>query len=378
MRYGPIMLKHLQLSTVLLIMSIYPDMTTAQTVSDTQRSLRQLNHKITVLEKDLSQTHTQQTQLQRELAITEHQIKNHELTIQAIQQKIPLKKIEIEKIEKKITVSQLEFTQLQTLLIKQIQTRYKQQPNQPLEWFLVHPQKAEVEKILTYYHYVLHTHEHTLQQLKLSQANLRKQQTTLQCEVETLHHMQVEAQITQQQLQVHKNHHQTLLKSLQHHLFTQENTLSEYQRNRDNLSQILGKLSRESVIQTRHSMTTMKRKLPNPVNVESSHIHKVHQGIMLYSAEGSAVHAVYPGKVVFGEWLNGYGLLLIIDHGWGLMTLYANNLTLTKHIGDIVNQGEQIATVGHDGISKQAGLYFEVRKHGKAISPLEWLSSNKR
>lgn len=371
------MLNPIQRTTLLWIMnlSLLSGMATAQTVSDTQRSLQQLNQKIAVIQKDLSQTHTQQTQLQRELSTTEQQIKHNELTLQALQQQIPLKKTAIEKIEKETAESQLKFTQLQALLLHQIQTRYKQQPNQPLEWFLVHPQKAEIDKILSYYHYVLHTHKQTLQQMQVTQVHLQSQQAQLQQEVEKLHHLQSKAQLIQQQLQAHKNHHQTLFTSLQHHMLTQKNTLGQYQRNRDNLSEILGKLSRESVIQTRHSMTTMKRKLPNPVDVAPSQIHKIHQGIMLYSAEGSAVQAVYPGKVVFGEWLNGYGLLLIIDHGWGLMTLYANNHALTKHVGDIVNQGEQIALVGHGGIAKQTGLYFEVRKHGKAIPPLDWLGS---
>ena len=362
----------------LLSLSALSDLAGAQTISDAQRSLQQLNHKIAVLQKDLNQTHTQQTQLQRELSTTEQQIKHNEVTLQTLQQQIPLKKSEIEKIEKKIAESQIKFNQLQALLLHQIQTRYKQQPNQPLAWFIVHPQKAEIEKILSYYHYILHTYKQTLEEMKLTQAQLQIQQSQLQQEVEKLHHLQVQAQLIQQQLQAHKNHHQTLLVTVKNRVLNQENTLNQYQRNRDNLSQILNKLSRESVIQTRHSMTTMKRKLPNPVNVEPNHIHKIHQGIMLYTTEGSPVQAVYPGKVVFGEWLNGYGLLIIIDHGWGLMTLYANNHTLTKHVGDIVNQGEQIALVGHGGISKQTGLYFEVRKHGKAISPLEWLRTNHR
>ena len=361
------------LTNCLLILCLFPNILCAQSVSEAERTLQQLNHKIAILQKDVSQTHTQQTQSQRELSTTEQQIRKNEKTLQTIMKKIPLKKEQIAELQRQIAESQVKFTGLQALLMKQIQARYKQQPNQPLSWFLTHPQKAEVDTLLTYYQYVIHTHEDILQQLKIAQASLQNQQAALQHEVEALHRLQAQAQLEHQQLQGHKTRHQTLLYSLQQQLLSQENTLNQYQRNRDNLSQILRKLSRESVIQTRHSMTTMKRKLPYPVNVETSHIHKLHQGVLLDSPEGSPVHVVYPGKIVFSEWLNGYGLLVIVDHGWGLMTLYANNLAATKRVGDIVNQGEQIATVGHGGISKQSGLYFEVRKHGKAISPLDWL-----
>jgi septal ring factor EnvC (AmiA/AmiB activator) len=95
---------------------------------------------------------------------------------------------------------------------------------------------------------------------------------------------------------------------------------------------------------------------------------------MLFAGEGDAVTAVLPGKIVFTDWLKGYGYLLIIDHGHGLMTLYAHNKTLLKHKGDIVTQGEKIASVGHSGTIKKNGLYFEVRRQGKATSPLAWLA----
>ena len=87
------------------------------------------------------------------------------------------------------------------------------------------------------------------------------------------------------------------------------------------------------------------------------------------------MNAVYSGKVVFSDWLKGYGLLLIIDHGQGFMTLYAHNQTLFKQKGDTVTQGIQIASVGHTGGLKQNGLYFEIRQYGKAIPPLKWLGS---
>lgn len=349
--------------------------TSAQAISEAQRSLQQLNHKISVIQKDLSQTHTQQADLQRNISTTNALIKKNGLTLGSIQQKIPSKQKDITRIEQKIHFSQQKFTHLQTLLMKQVQARYQQEPHQALQWVFHHPQSTDVDKLLTYYQYTIHAHEEILQRLKTTQADLEQEQHHLQREIENLHRMQAQVQMTQQQLQVHQHQHQNLLRQLHEQALTQETTLSQYERNRDNLSQIVHRLSQQSVVRTQHAMGTMKRKLPNPVNVDASQIHSLHQGIMLYSAEGTPVHSVYPGKVVFCEWLNGYGLLLIVDHGWGLMSLYANNLSLTKQMGDVVNQGDQIATVGHGGISKQPGLYFEVRKNGKAISPLDWLKS---
>jgi septal ring factor EnvC (AmiA/AmiB activator) len=101
---------------------------------------------------------------------------------------------------------------------------------------------------------------------------------------------------------------------------------------------------------------------------------KMNQGVTFFADEGAEVTAVYPGKVVFSDWLRGYGLLLIVDHGNGFMTLYAHNQSLFKNKGQWVSQNEHIANVGHSGGIKQNGLYFEIRLQGKAISPLGWIA----
>lgn len=363
---------------ITLVLACYSQAIYAQTVSETQRNLKQLEHKIAFVQKSLNKTQIQQKQFQQELVFIEQQITTNEKKLADLQQKIALKKVEMNDLKQRIMDTQQQVTQIQTQLIQQLQTHYKQSSHHPLKWLLQHPQqKAEFDKLLTYYQYVMHMDQDLLQRLNHTQEDLNHQRADLQLAVNSLNHMQMQAQQEQHQLQINKQRHQAFLHTLQLDRSAQESALNEYQRNRDNLTRILSKLNSESVLQTRHSMNHMRRKLPNPVDVDMSHIQSMHQGLMLYTSVGASVHAIYPGKVVFSEWLNGYGRLLIIDHGWGLMTLYANNHTLTKQTGDMVNQGEQIATVGNDGISKEPGLYFEVRKHGKAISPLNWLSKAK-
>ncbi|HVT62580.1 MAG TPA: peptidoglycan DD-metalloendopeptidase family protein [Legionellaceae bacterium] len=366
--------KTISQSVLLLLLTHSTTVTHSQSISETKQSIHQLDHKIKNIQTHLAMTYDQQQQLQKKLLETERLIKDNEDKLLAIQAQMPIKKNEIEQLEQEIAALNKEFEQLQALLTQQIQARYKHPTNQALGWVLKNPAHSKTDQVLTYYHYVIRSHQQTLAQIKKTQFKLHQQQERLQQELQTFMAMQNKWQGYQQQLQHHKNHHQSLLNALRQHIDREEKNLSQYQRNRDNLSKILRTLNQQSVIQTRHSMTKMKSKLPLPVQVEPGQIHKLNQGIILYSTMGASVHTVYPGKVVFSEWLNGYGLLMIIDHGWGLMTLYANNHHLLKHKGDLVNQGEQIATVGQNGISKQPGLYFEVRKQGKAIAPMDWLS----
>ncbi len=97
------------------------------------------------------------------------------------------------------------------------------------------------------------------------------------------------------------------------------------------------------------------------------------QGILLAAGDGQAVAAVAHGRVVFADWLRGYGLLLIIDHGDGHMTLYGYNDSLYKEVGDWVEPGETISAAGTSGGREQPGLYFELRVQGRPHDPITWL-----
>jgi len=94
-------------------------------------------------------------------------------------------------------------------------------------------------------------------------------------------------------------------------------------------------------------------------------------GVMIESPRGSAVKALYDGRVAYADWLPGMGLLLIVDHG-GYMSLYAHNEQLYKAVGDRVKAGEAIATVGDTGGRSKPGLYLEIRRGAKPVDPVPW------
>lgn len=98
------------------------------------------------------------------------------------------------------------------------------------------------------------------------------------------------------------------------------------------------------------------------------------QGITINAGEGTPVQAVHAGRVVFSDWLRGSGLLVIVDHGDGYLSLYGANQTLTKQAGDWVNAGDMLATSGRGGTGDSPGLYFEIRHHGEPRNPADWLA----
>ena len=97
------------------------------------------------------------------------------------------------------------------------------------------------------------------------------------------------------------------------------------------------------------------------------------EGLLIAAPAGSSVYAVAAGRVVYADWLKGYGLLMVIDHGRGYMSLYANNDALIKDVGDSVAAGERISTVGSSGAQARSALYFEMRLNGQPQNPNSWL-----
>ena len=96
-------------------------------------------------------------------------------------------------------------------------------------------------------------------------------------------------------------------------------------------------------------------------------------GMLIGAAAGTPVRAVADGQVVFAEWMSGYGLLCIVDHGNGYMSLYAHNDALAKDVGDPVRKGEAVGSVGNSGGQGRPALYFELRRAGKPVNPTVWL-----
>jgi septal ring factor EnvC (AmiA/AmiB activator) len=97
------------------------------------------------------------------------------------------------------------------------------------------------------------------------------------------------------------------------------------------------------------------------------------KGVFLRAREGDAVRAVAAGRVVYADWMRGFGNLLIVDHGEAYLSIYGNNESLLKQPGEAVSAGESIATVGASGGNEESGLYFELRHLGKSFDPLRWL-----
>lgn len=344
------------------------------TVLQAKTQLKQLDKHIDLLKLRTVKTHHRQRLLQNELTSTEKKIEKAGKTLQRTQAQITTQQQHIKGIEQELTGHDQALSTQQQTLTQQLRARYHLGEYQPLKSLLNQDDPNAINRLLTYYQYLMRAQQQSMQQVIATQQTLKATEQRLQHELLSLRTLQQQILKQQQQLAQTKSYQRTLLHSLANELHIKQEAIAEYQTNRDHLTALLKIMSQKNVSYTKYPFPHMRKKLPLPVLVPKNTIKKLNQGLTFPAPEGKPVITVYPGKVLFSDWLRGYGLLIIIDHGQGYISLYAYNQSLFKNKGELVVQGEQIATVGHSGGLKENGLYFELRYQGKAISPLVWFS----
>jgi septal ring factor EnvC (AmiA/AmiB activator) len=184
-------------------------------------------------------------------------------------------------------------------------------------------------------------------------------------------------------LQKSRKQRKTTLAQLNKELSTDAKKLKQLKLDQARLQAVLKEIEKslnfENLVKDDKSFRELKGKLPWPLkgrvsqNFGTVRNNIRYDGIWIKASEATAVKAVHHGRVVFSDWLRGYGLVLIVDHGSGYMSLYGYNQSLLLDTGDWVSAGDTIATVGNSGGRSDNGLYFAVRYKGKASNPRRWL-----
>ena len=148
--------------------------------------------------------------------------------------------------------------------------------------------------------------------------------------------------------------------------------ITSLKRDAEELRRLIERLGTLSALP--QQFKTLKGRLPWPLNglISARTDNEKLPGLFLEAAANTGVKSIHDGHVVFSDWFRSYGMLLIVDHGDGYMSLYANNEALYKEVGDTVQTGERIAEVGNGGVSGDTGLYFEIRRFNEQLDPKLW------
>lgn len=174
---------------------------------------------------------------------------------------------------------------------------------------------------------------------------------------------------------------QAKLKSTLNQKATSEKSITEMEKRSRLIQSLVAKLERQSRLlsyrKSKYEKIKGKLRLPVQGKVMSLFKERGQNGIEIEASIGAPVRAILPGKVVYADWFKGFGNLMIIDHGDGILTISGNCYKLIKKPGDTVSEGEVIAQVGSSESDRAPSFYFEIRHRGKPHDPLKWISNTK-
>ncbi|MBQ0755880.1 MAG: peptidoglycan DD-metalloendopeptidase family protein [Amphritea sp.] len=290
----------------------------------------------------------------------------------------------LNKLERKKTPLLKSLKQEAVRLEQQLRQQYKTGTQPRLQLLLNQRDPEQVSRMLQYYDRINQTLSQRLQNfreglIKLEQAenDIRSAQQDifdrrdlLKARSDDLESVRKERRVVLSQLEKKLSSGSQQLKSLK----------ADQQRLEQLLTQIRSSIEKISLGGNDRSFRELKGRLPWPAKgslsrrfgSKSSGIR--FEGILLSQRSGQPVKAIHHGRVVFSDWLRGYGLLTIVDHGGGYMSLYGHNESLLREVGEWVSGGDQLATIGSSGGSTKPGLYFALRYKGNSTDPLKWLA----
>lgn len=404
---------------LIILTSLLAPVAFADEKADAEKQLEAARADVAELKKLLEKLQQEKSGVQKDLKRTESEMGKLEKQVKGLQQEMNKSEEELLRLDqekKKLQQSRLEQ---QRLIGIQARAAYQGGQQEPLRLLLNQQQPEKFSRTLTYYDYLgkarleqLAAFNETLRQLAnietditTQQTRLAEQKSALVSQREQLASVRKERQQALAKLNKEYSARDSKLKARQQEqaeltrvLKTIEETLArqareaaeaqrlallEQQQARDPASKPLplGPSVTSSGSSYGGPFASAKGKLPWPVDgrlvarygsPRGGDSRTKWDGVLIGASAGSQVHAVHGGRVVFADWLRGAGLLVILDHGNGYLSLYGHNQSLLKEAGDIVKAGESIATVGTSGGQDTPALYFAIRQQGRPSDPAQW------
>jgi septal ring factor EnvC (AmiA/AmiB activator) len=350
--------------------------------ADTKKSeLGKIATKIAEIKDLIFKKRSEENSLTNELRKIELQINNINIRLNSISQQMDAQQKKLTSLQKVLQVNQQQLDIQRAALTQQLRTAYEMGQHSYWRVLLNQDDPEQISRILTYYQYVNQARAKLITDVQASIATI--EQTKQQIAEQTLSLQKLQQERVAQKNDLHQQEQerrQVLIKTAKE-IKTQQQRLTQLEANRKNLERVVNSLDAHAQYQLPSGVgfAKLRGRLTWPVagtvarrygSISDGNV--VSRGVFFNAAIGTPIHAVAPGEVIFADWLRGYGLLLIVNHGNQYLTLYAHNNALLKHVGDKVLAGDAIALVGDSGGADYPGLYFEMRSQGKPIDPTRW------
>ncbi|WP_185267236.1 murein hydrolase activator EnvC family protein [Halopseudomonas xiamenensis] len=372
--------------SALLGMSVLPVLAEQPVDADAARAeLKQTEGEIARLKKLLGTLKQEMSGLEGDLRKSESEIGRLRRESGEIEQQIREGETRLQDLRQQAAELQLALEAQQEQIARQVRAAYMAGRQDYLKMVLNQDDPARVARMLRYYGDVnrarveeISRYTQTIEQVRQASAQIAEQQAVLQKDRESL-------ALRQREMQAEQDKRNQVLASLRGRSQSQQQQINSREAERAELAALIKKLDEAitSIPTPAGSLpfAQARGKLPLPVSGQikarfgsqrGADARLKWDGLLIGAREGAPVHAIHGGRVVFADWLRGSGLLLILDHGNGYLSLYGHNQSLLREVGSWVQPGEAIATVGSSGGQGEAALYFSIRHRGQPLDPAAW------
>lgn len=380
--------------------------------------LKKIRGEISQLRSTLDSARDRQKTLRTKLSATEKDMGKTSRSLKQLQQQLHSHTQSLQQLRQRQEQHQTQLTTHRNVLTQQLRASYamgRQHQQDFLKIVFNQEDPTLFGRNLRYYEYFNRAHVAHISQITANLAELETLKQATQAQTQRLAQVQSQTERTRQQLEASRKKRSTILVALSSEIQNKEQHLKQLLEDERGLARLLKRLrdaqkrakptpptksakpikpgggqpaqSEEPRETTRPHAPDLKSafgRLQGQLNWPAHGTLVAHygtsrklgtskwQGVLIAAPEGTDVRAVARGKVVFADWMRGFGLLMILDHGDGYMTLYGQNQAVNKKVGAQVNAGDIIASVGDSGGQMSPGLYFEIRRDGIPINPAAW------
>ena len=361
-----------------------------------KEELRQLRNRIDALQKRLAASEETKSEAVDALRESERAISETNRTLHGLagrQREVNTRLAEL-RLQSQRTGGDIEAQQ--TRLARLLYQQYIGAQPDALKLLLNREDQNQIARELHYLTHLAHARADLIRGLRSNLGRLTDLARETQQQGAELAAIHAEQQAQRQRLESEKRARKSVLVKVSREIGKQRREISTLKRDENRLARLVEQLS-QVLARTRPDalrierlpdasgdggpFTQLKGRLNLPVRGElrsrfgspREDSGTLWKGLFIAAPGGREVKAIAAGRVVFADWLRGFGNLLIIDHGGGYMSLYGNNESLYKQVGEATHGGETVAAAGNSGGNTESGLYFEIRHQGKAFDPLDWV-----
>ena len=384
--------------------------------ADDRAELKSIQQNIATQERAVRQQQQQRSTLLAQLQAQEKAIAEASRKLRDTQNTLADLNRQIDTMNASLAKLQKQQASQERNLAAQLDAAFRQGQHTGIQLILSGEESQRGQRLQAYFGYLNAARQETIEKLKQTKAEVDEQKASLESKQTEQQTLLYEQQAQQTKLESARNERKKTLSTLESSLQQDQQKLSEM---RQNQSRLQGQIARAEAaakaraekeareaeqVKTRQKEATSKGSTYKPTESERSLISRtgglgaprgqafwpvrgsiLHRygeqlqgelrwkGIVIAAGEGTEVKAIADGRVILADWLQGYGLVVVVEHGKGDMSLYGYNQSALVNVGTQVRAGQAIALVGNSGGQGRPSLYFEIRRQGQAVNPQPWL-----